>query len=139
MLAIALFIASPAIVRADDSADARAPLSAIATALSGSSPSEAMAPFDKSYPEYETLRSYFEGLTSASQISSEIDVTDEQDAPSEIKLVVHWALTLQDSSTNYTENRAADIDVRLVKQSGKWKIVGFNPIGIFNPQSPQKR
>ncbi len=138
--AITVILATSAVLsRADDSAEARAQLSVIATALSGGSPRQAMAAFAGSFPQYETLRNYFEALVNAFQITSEIDVTDEQDAPLEIKLTVHWTLTLQDLQTNYTENRAADIDVRVVKQSGGWKIAGFAPIEIFSPQQPRKR
>jgi hypothetical protein len=137
---ITVILASTAAVsRADDSADARVQLSAVATALSGGSPGQAMAAFDRSFPKYETLRSYFGALVSAFTITSEIEVNDEEDAPADIKLTVHWNLTLQDPETNYTENRAADIDVRLVKQSGQWKIAGFTPIEIFDPQRARKR
>jgi hypothetical protein len=129
-----LLTASAVFGRADDAADARAQLSSVATALSAGNASDAMRAFDKSYPQYETLSNYFGGLANAFQITNEIDVTDERDTPAEIKLAVHWALTLQDSQTNYTENRAADIGVRLIKQRGKWKIAGFNPINIFDPQ-----
>ena len=99
----------------------RTKLNSIATALSADNASDAMGAFDKSYPKYETLSNYFEGLANAFQITNEIDVTDEQDAPAEIKLTVRWAMTLQDSQTNYTENRAADIDVRFIKHRSKWK------------------
>ncbi len=134
-----MFACFAAAIRADDSADARAQLSSVATALSAGNASDAMAAFDKSFPKYDTLRSYFEGLTNAFQVTSGIDVNDEQDTPSEITLAVHWDLTLQNSETNYTENRAADIEVRLVKQSGKWKILGFTPIDIFDPRQDHFR
>ncbi|MBV8809940.1 MAG: hypothetical protein JO033_14810 [Acidobacteriaceae bacterium] len=136
---LAILASSAAVGRADDSADARAQVSAVSTALAGGSPADAMTAFDRSFPKYEILKSYFEALVSAFRITSEIDVNDEDDAPTQIKVNVHWALTLQDLETNYTENRAADIDVQLVKQSGKWKITGFAPIDIFNPQQHRRR
>lgn len=134
-----LLTGSAVVSRADDPADARAQLSSVATALSADNASDAMTAFDKSYPKYEVLSNYFGGLVNAFQITNEIDVTDEQDAPSEIKLTVHWAMTLQGLQTNYTENRAADIEVRLIRQHGKWKIAAFSPIDIFNPQQDRFR
>jgi hypothetical protein len=113
--------------------DARGRLNSVAAALAAGNASDAMAAFDKSYPKYEVLSNYFGGLSNAFQITNEIDVTDEQDAPTEIKLTVHWAITLQDSQTNFTENRAADIEVLLLKERGKWRIANLNPIDIFNP------
>ncbi len=121
------------LAKADDAADARGQISYVAAALTAGNANDAMTPFMKSYPDYEKLSSYFAGLTSAFQIVSEIDVTGEQDDKIQIEMTVHWALTLTDLQTNYTENRAADVNVKLVRQKGKWKIAGFEPIDLFNP------
>jgi hypothetical protein len=34
-----------------------------------------------------------------------------------------------------TQRRSGEIHVRLALQDGKWKIVDFSPIDLFNPQS----
>ena len=118
----------------DRSTDIRRRISDIATALTAGNPAQAMSPFDKSYSNYEKLSDYFTGLTGAFQVTNEVDVTDEQEGPSETTLTVHWVLTLTDLATNYTENRTADIDVRLIQKDGKWRIADFAPIEIFNPR-----
>ncbi len=130
LAALALMFAMP--LDGDRAADARAQISHIATALTSGDPADAMTPFDKSFPDYQKLSDYFQGL-SASQIENEVDVLDEDDTEAETKLTVNWTLTLTDRATSATERRSAEINVRLVPKNGKWKIVGFSPIRIFNP------
>lgn len=124
---------SASITRADDLADARGQVSHIATALSASDPADAMTPFLKTYANYSKLRNYFAGLVSASQVVSEIDVTDEQDSKTQVDLTVHWRLTLTDLQTYYTQDRAGDVNIKLVLVKGKWKIEDFAPIDLFKP------
>ena len=118
---------------ADDKEDAREAISYVAAALTTGNTADAMTPFDKSCPNYDKLRSYFAGLTSAFQVVSEIEITGEQGDKQQMELSVHWALTLSDRQANYTQNRAADIDVKLNRLKGKWKIVSLEPIEFFNP------
>ncbi len=123
----------PCRVRAADTGDARGALSHIATALSAGDAADAMTVFDKSYTDYGKLRKYFDGLTNAFQVASEISVSEEQDGQTEIEMSVHWTLTLTDPQTKYTVNRAADISVKLIRSKGKWKISELEPIELFNP------
>jgi hypothetical protein len=118
---------------ADDSTDAREQVSRIASALTEGNPSGAMMPFDKSYANYEKLRTYFSGLTTAFQIVNGIDVSDEEEEHDQIKLSVHWDMALIDLQTNYTENRAADLKIKLARVNSKWKIVDMEPVDFFNP------
>ena len=119
-----------------DRADVRAQISSVATALSAGNPADAMAPFDKSFPNYEKLAEYFQGLV-AYNVENEVDVTDEQDTDTDTKLTVSWTLTLTDLGTNSTESHTGDVNIRLLKKDGKWKIVDFSPINFFNPQQKQ--
>ena len=130
---------STSTARADDVADARGQVSHIATALSASDAADAMTPFVKTYPNYSKLRTYFAGLISASQVVSEIDVTDEQDSKTQVDLTVHWRLTLTDLQTYYTQDRAGDVNIKLVRVKGKWKIEDFEPIDLFKPAIAHSR
>jgi hypothetical protein len=122
------------LLHADEAADVRAQLGAIATALTAGNPAEAMMPFDKSYADYDKLSNYFAGLTNAFQIVNNVSVTDEDDAAAESKLTVHWTLTLSDLGSNATQQREGDIHVRMVLRGRTWKIVEFAPIDVFDPQ-----
>ncbi|HEY7303087.1 MAG TPA: hypothetical protein VH601_03160 [Bryobacteraceae bacterium] len=129
----AALLATGATARADEAADARDQISHVATALSEGSAAGAMAQFDKSYANYDKLRNFFEGLTRAFQIVNEIDIQDERAEKTQITLTVHWTLTLTDIQTNYTENRSADLDIKLIRVKGKWKIGDLQPVDLFNP------
>jgi hypothetical protein len=119
-------------LHADRAADIRTQLGNISTSLASADPSDAMEPFDKSYANYEKLSEDFAGLA-VFQIENEVDVTDEEDTADGAKIVINWALTLTDLGTNRTDHRTAVINARLVLKGGKWKIVEFSPIAIFNP------
>src|SRR5581483_7019812 len=129
---------SAAISRADPAADLRALLSDIAMALTGGNPADAMTPFSKSFADYHKLRDYFTGLTNAFDIVNEVDVTDEEDSPDEIRATIHWSITLSQKGNNSSNQRAADMQVRCVRERGKWRIYGLSPIDVFNPAQAQK-
>jgi hypothetical protein len=124
--------------RGDQAADVRAAVEVVGTGLSAGNPAQAMSAFDKSYANYDKLSGYFGGLTSSYQIVNEIDVVDETDSSGESKVTVHWIITLSDLATNFTNRREGDIQVRLISKDGKWKIIDFAPIDIFNPQVTSK-
>ena len=131
--AILAFFGLAAPLRADRSADGRAQISSIATALTAGNFDDAMTPFDKAFPDYEKLRRYFEGLA-AFVVQNEIDFIDEQDdSDTQTTLTVHWMLTLTDQATDVTERREGDVNVRLKLEGKKWKIVAFSPISLFDP------
>ncbi|MBV9301539.1 MAG: hypothetical protein JOY62_17320 [Acidobacteriaceae bacterium] len=123
---------------ADRADDILASLNYVATALADENPDDAMARFDKSFVNYSKLRDYFAALTISSQVVSEIDIADEQDSGSESKATVEWTLSLTNKTTLETERRTGEIQVRLVSEKGKWKIVDFSPIELFNPRAGKK-
>jgi hypothetical protein len=110
----------------------------VATALAGDNASDAMTPFDKSFTKYTELRDYFSGLTDSSQLVNEVDVIDEQNFGTESSVTVEWTLTLTNKATRQIERRSGEIHIRLRPEEGKWKIVDFSPIDLFNPQPKQQ-
>lgn len=122
-------------LQADRAGDLRSRISELATSLTSGNAARAMAVFDASYSSFEKLQGYFQGLTGR-QIENEVDVTDERDSPDGgVNLTLSWDLTLTDLSTNRTEHRSAEITAHLVSKKGKWMIVEFSPIDIFDPLS----
>jgi hypothetical protein len=124
---------------ADRAADVRAQIVHVASALGGGNPSDALSPFDKSYKDYQKLRDYFQALTTGFEVTSEVQIIDEQDEETETRLVVNWTLTLTnpkvalDLNASTSEQRNMDISIRLAPKKGKWKIIDLSPIEIFNP------
>ncbi|MGA8028510.1 MAG: hypothetical protein WB992_15305 [Bryobacteraceae bacterium] len=137
--AFALFLLLACSARADQAAAVLEQINHVARALSDGNPADAMTPFDKSLPQYETLRNYFSGLTDAYQLTNEATVTDEQDAENETKLKLQWTMTLTEPSTSLSRQRTGEIQVRLLLKNGKWKIIELSPIDFFNPQQSRAR
>ncbi len=137
---LALLLVAAPVLHADRAADVRAQVSYVAAALGNGNPTDALGPFDRSCKNYQKLKEYFGALTNGSQVTSEVEILDEQDEETETKLLVNWTLTLtslgspSDVAGGSSERRSADISIRLVPQKGKWKIVEFSPVDIFNPQ-----
>ncbi|SRR5579883_1966540 len=119
--------------RAGESSAALAQINRVAESLSENNPAEAMAPFDTSYPDYEKLQNYFDGLTAAYQITSEATVLDQEESPSTVKFTLQWTITLTQTNTPLYKQRTSKIEAILVKKQGKWRIVKFSPIEIFDP------
>ncbi len=119
----------------DESADLRRRLSDVATALASGQPAQAMECFDRQkFADYDKLSGYFDGLTGAYQVDSQIDVNDEEGTETEAKLTVHWTLTLTDPATSLDLRRDAEMTVKLVRIKNSWQIVAMAPLGIFDPQ-----
>ena len=140
---LVLLLASVLPLRADRAADVRAQISYVASALGSGNPSDALGPFDKSYKDYQKLKDYFSALTAGFDVTSEVEILDEQDEEAETRLLVNWSLTLANSraatdlTASTSERRSMNVNIRLVPKKGKWKIVDLSPIDIFNPQGKQ--
>jgi hypothetical protein len=133
MVAILAWVATP--LSADQADRALATVNYIASALSDDNPADAMTPFEKSFPDYDKLAGYFEGLVDRALVTSEIQVVDEQDGDQSTDLVVQWTMDLSNRNmTGLTENRTGELHLHLVKKKGKWKIASLSPISFFDPQ-----
>ncbi|MDQ2945032.1 MAG: hypothetical protein M3Y27_03680 [Acidobacteriota bacterium] len=117
---------------ADQARDVLKAINHVATALTGGNPSDAMLPFDKSCPNYTTIQNNFIGLTDVYQVSNEANVMDEQDLPTETTLTLQWTLNLTNKGTHENINRTAEVHLRLRSERGRWKIIEFSPVDLFN-------
>jgi hypothetical protein len=131
-LALALLVLAGSL-SAQQSKAIRQQVANVATALSSGNPDEAMTPFDKSFDSYSRVRDYFAALTSAYNVTNEMDVIDEQTAGHEATLTVHWTLTLTDKGSGLSESREEDLTVKLTMKKYDWRIVDISPLEFFNP------
>jgi hypothetical protein len=136
-LSVCVALLAGADLLAAQTGSAREQLGYVAAALTAGNPADAMTPFDKTFGGYEKLRDRFAALTSAFQLASALETADGQVSTDETTLSVNWTLTLTDPRTGYAQNRSATINVRLVLKKGKWKIVEFAPLELFDPQVQQ--
>ncbi len=123
------------LARADQPHDILRVINQVATGLTNGDPSDALTPFSQSFSKYETMRNYFAALTSAFDITNEVNVLDEEDAPAETKLTVEWSLNLNSRATNENLRRVEQVQIRLSLADHNWKIVDFSPISLFDPQA----
>lgn len=121
------------VLHGDETSEALAAVHRAATALSAGNPIEAIAQFDRSYPDYEKLKNYFIGLTGAYNIVSEASIVDEHDEPGAVNMTLDWTLTLTQADSSLSKRRTGEIHVRVIRIKGKWKIASFSPIEIFDP------
>jgi hypothetical protein len=131
---VGLLVLAATALRADTP---REQVSYVASALTAGNASDAMTPFDRSIADYEKLRSYFSGLTNAYQLTNQLEITEEEDSSEEATLTLEWTLTMVNEQTGYARNRNSTVHVRLAMKGGKWKILEFSPVELFDPQ--QKR
>jgi hypothetical protein len=134
VLTLACCLAGPVSLCADDSADIHTLIGDIPQALESGDAALAMNSFSKSYPDYDKLNSYYQALTAAYSVDSQVEFTDEDVAGSSATVTVHWVLTLSTLQTAFTTNRDADITIKLAREKKGWRIVAFGPITIFDPQ-----
>lgn len=136
----ALLVLAGSPLYADRPGDVRAQVTYVASALASGNPTDALGPFDKSCADYDKLSQYFAALTGSFEVVSEIEIADEDDADQETTLKVSWALQVSGRSDNPgsrgNQRRTYDVTMRLKAIQGKWKIVSFAPVEMFNPQSP---
>jgi hypothetical protein len=119
----------------DQASAIRAVLQRVATGLSEGNPADALNEFDPSCAEYDKLRDDFDGLTASYQITNEVNVIDEQDAPNETKALIDWTITLGDlNNPGIKDSRSRQIHVRFIRRKNHWRIVEFSPTDLFNPQ-----
>jgi hypothetical protein len=106
----------------------------VATSLTAGDALEAMTSFDKSFDGYARLRDDFSALVSAYQLVNQIEVLDQNIVAGDATLTVHWVLTLSDPVTSLGETRTQDVTVKLSFLKYQWRIVGFSPLELFDPQ-----
>jgi hypothetical protein len=129
--ALLSFLAAAA--RADQAADLRELVMQVSNAISAGNAPDAISAFSKSCKDYDKLQRDFTGLADTYQITNEVNFLDDPTEGDEPEMHVHWTMTLGDAQHTFSTQRAADIAVRFRLEKGKWKIVGFAPIDIFDP------
>jgi hypothetical protein len=137
--ALALLLALPPALRADERSELRDRVEQVANSLAAGDPSDAISVFSNSYKDYAKLRDYFKALSNAYRIENEVDFLDDPSPGPEPELNVRWTVTLATPDTNYTRTRSAEIKIRFAREKSKWKIAGFEPIDIFDPAFPGGR
>jgi hypothetical protein len=126
-------VAAVVVRAADNSVEALRAVNRVTTALSDGDAAGAIAPFDKSCPDYEKLSEYFGALTNAFAITNEADLSDEQDSDDSASLTFEWTLTLASNASAETIRRQQQVKVEVARRGDQWRIINLSPVSFFSP------
>jgi hypothetical protein len=112
----------------------------MANALSTVNAPKFMDAFDKTMPEYETLKSNVPALMNQSEITSSIEIIKEDGDDTKRVLDLDWYLEIRSLLPDGPiERRREIIHCELVRKDKKhWKIVSLKPMNFFAPAKLDK-
>jgi hypothetical protein len=112
----------------------------MANALSTVNAPKFMDAFDKTMPEYETLKSNVPPLMNQSEITSSIEIIKEDGDDTKRVLDLDWYLEIRSLLPDGPiERRREIIHCELVRKDKKhWKIVSLKPMNFFAPAKLDK-
>jgi hypothetical protein len=115
-------------------------ISSMANALSTVNAPKFMDAFDKTMPEYETLKSNVPALMNQSEITSSIEIIKEDGDDTKRVLDLDWYLEIRSRLPDGPiERRREIIHCELVRKDKKhWKIVSLKPMNFFAPAKLDK-
>jgi len=83
--------------------------------------------FDSKMPGYEALASDVRSLLERSEIGSSIEIVEDQGDQHRRMLQLDWLLRIDQNLP-----RRQIVKCTIEKQGRKWKIVAFDPLGLFH-------
>ena len=114
-------------------------VASMAAALTAVNVPEFMDAFDKSMPEYDTLKDSVAALVNQADVTSSIEPVQEEGDESKRVVDLDWYLEvrslLQDGPI---VSRRQIIHCELRKEKKKWKVVSLKPLDFFAPAKLDK-
>jgi hypothetical protein len=134
--AILLALAALRLRGADSASQAWDLLTDMASALSRGDAPGFLQAFDRQMKGFQDLAAAVTGLVAETEIESGIDPVQNTGDDRNRTVEVSWSMRLISRSELHTvTQRQANVTVRLARQSGKWKVVGFEPADLFRAPS----
>lgn len=118
---------------AEPPADVRDFFRTAAEALVNDDASAFMEKFDRSLPQYATLRSEIEGLLAAYDVGSSIEVVSDEGDNQKRTLALDWVLVNTEKAANHGTGiaRRQIVKCRIERRGKQWKITAFAPVEFF--------
>jgi hypothetical protein len=111
-------------------------LTSMASALSAGDAPGFLHAFDRSMKGFEDFRVAVTGLVAEAEIESTIDPVENTGDDAYRTLEVTWSMRLIGrSELQKLIERQATVTIRLARERGKWKVVGFEPANLFRAPS----
>lgn len=126
--------AARAAAPADPAAAAEETVSKAASALRDRKAAAFWLLFDRTMPGYQRLRQDSDALLEVGHVESTIRMEKNEGDDRARNLQLDWQMEIvQEEDVPGTTRRAATVKCRLELREGDWRIVSFDPIGLFAP------
>lgn len=136
--AILLALAALRLRGADAAAQVWDVLTDMASALASGDAPGFLHAFDRQMKGFEDLAVAVNGLVAETEVESGIDPIQNTGDDQKRTVEVSWSMRLISRSELQTlTQRQATVTIRLERQRGKWKVVGLEPLSVF--QAPSAR
>ncbi len=130
--ALLLFLA--AALRADSALDVHTLFETAAEALGNGQAAAFLAVFDPSTPGFTRLRSDTGALVRMGDAMSNIEWRKNEGDDQQRSVSLNWLLDITErNGAGALTHRRAQVDCRLAKKGGQWRIVSFAPLDFFAP------
>jgi hypothetical protein len=106
----------------------------MAQALSAGSPSEFLAPFQRSMPGYRQLESQVFALLNQAEVASSVELVQDQGDDQRHQVELDWILEIRSNLPDGpSERRRQLLKVTLTRRGKNWRIVSLDPLDFFAP------
>ena len=121
-------------LRADAAQEVWELLTSVASALGEGNAARILAAFDPAMPGFEALRTDIRALVLGSEVQASIDLVESEGDSGSQSLQLDWLLhiTQRDGAAHATRRREK-VKCRIEKRGKQWRIVSFEPLGLFAP------
>jgi murein L,D-transpeptidase YcbB/YkuD len=119
---------------ADPARDAASVLTELAAALTAGNVQEFLAPFDRSFPDYERLRVNVSALVDQGETQSYLDVVANDGDAARRTLEVEWELRIRRmADATISARRQVRVACTLELRGKRWRILRFKPVDFLAP------
>ena len=121
-------------LRADAAQEVWELITTVASALGEGNAARCLAAFDPAMPGFDALRRDIRALVQGSDVQAAIELVERQEDPAGDSLELDWlmSITLRDGAARATRRREK-VKCRVEKRGRQWRIVSFEPLGLFTP------
>src|SRR4051812_45416894 len=122
------------VLRADATQEIWDLITSVASALGEGNAARCVAAFDPSLAGFQALKTNIQGLVQGFDVQASIDLVERTEDANGQSLMLDWMLhmTQRDSAARGTRRRET-VKCRVEKRGRHWRIVTFDPLGLFAP------
>jgi len=125
-------------VLAGEATEVRELFARLAEALSTSSATDFLGPFDRRMPGFARLERQVFALLNQFEVASSVELVGDQGDSGKRAVEVDWMLELRSlAATGPAERRRQVLKVTLERRGQAWRITALEPVDFFAPPPPR--